>query len=195
MESQVEVTTVSCSPTKFLLNPPVPSVLIDEESGSTLQGIRIIYSSSQMYAYADDICLVARNIRSLREVFQLLKAEGDKIGLTVNESKTKYMNVSPNGNAVITQDLEVEGYRFEKFIKARRIEWLGHISKNAGLKNAEENLFIRYARQKRTSKKTLGSGYRKRPEYIGRHKVEKESRVLREQWIDVVKEAKAHPGL
>ena len=50
----------------------------------------------QFLAYADDIDIVARNMRSLTDAYSRLEKEANKIGLHVNESKTKLMMVSPS---------------------------------------------------------------------------------------------------
>ena len=50
-----------------------------------------------MQAYADDIVLVARNERALRETFQTLEREGRDLGLKLNEEKTKYMAMAGAG--------------------------------------------------------------------------------------------------
>ena len=52
--------------------------------------------SVQFLAYADDIDIVARNMRSLTDAYSRLEKEANKIGLHVNESKTKLMMVSPS---------------------------------------------------------------------------------------------------
>lgn len=73
----------------------------------------ILYASAQICAYADDICLVARNKQALIDIFKLLKAEGEVVGLEVNENKTKYMCVSSGSNSRAREDLCIEGFSFE----------------------------------------------------------------------------------
>lgn len=48
----------------------------------------------QILGYADDIDIVARSYSALKEAFLQLMEAADDMGLTINESKTKYMKVS-----------------------------------------------------------------------------------------------------
>ena len=54
----------------------------------------IIYKLRQVCAYADDVVLIARNEKQLQELYLEMRVETKKIGLEVNEEKTKYMVVS-----------------------------------------------------------------------------------------------------
>ena len=47
-----------------------------------------------MLAYADDIVIVTRTRNELRQVFQRLVKEAKRIGLRINETKTKFMRVA-----------------------------------------------------------------------------------------------------
>jgi hypothetical protein len=57
------------------------------EKGST------VYKSKQICAYADDIVFVTRNTLTLKEL-SALEIEGRRMGLRINEEKTKYMKMS-----------------------------------------------------------------------------------------------------
>jgi sorting nexin-29 len=54
----------------------------------------IFSKSSQLLAFADDIDIVGRNLRSITDVYSKLEREASKIGLQVNEEKTKLLMVS-----------------------------------------------------------------------------------------------------
>lgn len=56
----------------------------------------IYRKSVQVLAYADDIDIVTRSVRQLNETFTELQREAAKLGLKVNEDKTKYMRASTN---------------------------------------------------------------------------------------------------
>jgi hypothetical protein len=54
----------------------------------------IIYKTKQASAYGDDIALVAWNMDSLQEMFNILQEKSRIVGLWINEQKTKYMKMS-----------------------------------------------------------------------------------------------------
>jgi sorting nexin-29 len=60
----------------------------------TVEKGNIVYKSKQICAYADDIVLVTRNTPTLKELLSALEIEGRKMGLRINEEKTKYMKMS-----------------------------------------------------------------------------------------------------
>jgi hypothetical protein len=47
--------------------------------------------SVQIIAYADDVVLIARTRRDLVEGFRSLESAAMRIGLRINQNKTKYM--------------------------------------------------------------------------------------------------------
>jgi hypothetical protein len=51
---------------------------------------------TQCIAYADDIVLLGRSVNHLRETLEELKQGAKKVGLEINEDKTKYMIVTRN---------------------------------------------------------------------------------------------------
>uniref|UniRef100_A0A0K8TJE5 Reverse transcriptase domain-containing protein n=3 Tax=Lygus hesperus TaxID=30085 RepID=A0A0K8TJE5_LYGHE len=55
----------------------------------------IFYKSTQLLAYADDINLMARTVRSLEEAFESLSQAAAEMGLQINMDKTKYMVSGP----------------------------------------------------------------------------------------------------
>jgi hypothetical protein len=60
------------------------------------QGGSIYNRTMQYVAYADDVNLVSRSVLMLSEAFKQLEAESKNAGLTINESKTKYLINSKN---------------------------------------------------------------------------------------------------
>jgi hypothetical protein len=49
----------------------------------------------QLLAFADNICILARNARALTDAFNELQIASTKIGLQVNTSKTTNLNCTP----------------------------------------------------------------------------------------------------
>lgn len=54
-------------------------------------GHRIFNHSVQLLAYADDVDIVGRSQRTVREAFQAIVIPAKRLGLEVNQSKTKYL--------------------------------------------------------------------------------------------------------
>ena len=54
----------------------------------------IFTKSIQLLGFADDIDIVGRNIRSITDAYSRLEREANKIGLRVNEEKTKFLMVA-----------------------------------------------------------------------------------------------------
>lgn len=74
----------------------------------------IIYKLKQAHAYADDIVLIARNMTALTEMFQIIENEGRRLGLRINESKTKYMKMATTAlHEPRARNLNIGGYVFE----------------------------------------------------------------------------------
>ena len=61
----------------------------------------IYNKSTQILAYADDVDIVGRNVRCVKETYLALEKAANKIGLKVNEAKTKYMIVSKKSHTVL----------------------------------------------------------------------------------------------
>ena len=51
----------------------------------------------QIFAYADDVALLARSLKALKEIFHELRNEATLVGLSINEGKTKYMQIKRMG--------------------------------------------------------------------------------------------------
>jgi hypothetical protein len=85
-----------------------------------------IYNRTLHYlAYADDVNLVSRSALMLGEAFKQLEAESRNAGLTINESKTKYMMSSRNKVRLLNvRSLNVGSYKFER---ANKFKYLGSL--------------------------------------------------------------------
>jgi len=78
-------------------------------------------------AYADDIVLLAETVNDLNNITDILLKEGKKIGLKINETKTKYMIVSRHNHR--SDSLKVNEYTFERI---GNFKYLGvHINEDA----------------------------------------------------------------
>ena len=68
--------------------------------------------TKQLCAYADNVVIIARTQKALKETFITLQKEAEKLGLIINTNKTKYMQVTRKTN-IIKQDIEVAGKSYE----------------------------------------------------------------------------------
>lgn len=48
------------------------------------------------FAYANDIDVCERTLKAVREAYSKLEKEANRVGLAVNEGKTKFMIVAPS---------------------------------------------------------------------------------------------------
>lgn len=81
------------------------------ESGIQTRGT-IYYKSVQLLGYADDLDLMSRTLRDLQSAFSALKLSAEKMGLRINEGKTKYMF---NGTSQPLQPtITLDGMTFEQ---------------------------------------------------------------------------------
>ena len=72
----------------------------------------IFSKSVQIIAYADDIDIIARTQKDLKDAFLALEREAQKMHLSINQSKTKYMQCLTNSDS--STHLEIGDYSFEK---------------------------------------------------------------------------------
>jgi hypothetical protein len=63
-------------------------------------------------AYADDLVIVGRTIQAMKEAFMVLETLARKMGLEVNEEKTKFMEVGKKLTTVA--HFTVGNFKFEK---------------------------------------------------------------------------------
>jgi Reverse transcriptase (RNA-dependent DNA polymerase)/Endonuclease/Exonuclease/phosphatase family len=96
----------------------------------------IIQKSVQIIAYADDIAVVARDMRSLEEVVEKINKEAKKRGLEINSKKTKYMKIS-NRNRKKNQSYKVIGEH--QFEEVTSFKYLGIIIDNKNDKSMQIN--------------------------------------------------------
>ncbi|CAG9838002.1 unnamed protein product [Diabrotica balteata] len=68
--------------------------------------------SVQITAYADDVAIISRNKPLLMEVFEQIDPEARKIGLKINEAKTKYMTVKRITNN--ENNITIDNYIIER---------------------------------------------------------------------------------
>jgi hypothetical protein len=91
------------------------------------QRATIFTKSSQICAYADDIVIIARTRQKIIEIYKKMEDKARKIGLKINESKTKYRIMSTSENRRKTQDLKVEG---KSFMGVNNFKYLGNMLSN-----------------------------------------------------------------
>jgi hypothetical protein len=60
----------------------------------------IYYKETQLLAYADDIDIVGRSQSAVRDAYLALEGEAAKVGLKINEQKTKYMIAARNDRTI-----------------------------------------------------------------------------------------------
>jgi hypothetical protein len=68
--------------------------------------------TKQLCAYTDDVVIIARTQKALKETFITLQKEAEKLGLIINTDKTKYMQLTRKTN-LTKQDNEVTGTSYE----------------------------------------------------------------------------------
>jgi sorting nexin-29 len=64
------------------------------DSGIERRGGIIYYTSVQVLAYADDLDIIGRSERNVKEAFIKLNKEAQKVGLNTNEEKFKCMEIT-----------------------------------------------------------------------------------------------------
>ena len=68
--------------------------------------------TKQLCAYADEVVIIARTQKALKETFITLQEEAEKLGLIINTNKTKCMQLTRKTN-ITKQDIEVAGKSYE----------------------------------------------------------------------------------
>lgn len=95
----------------LLFNMALEKALRD--SGTQLKGT-IFDKTIQILAYADDVDIIGRSLVRVKEVFLCLDEAAKKLGLVVNEAKTKYMRTGGDGTGGGGTDVAVGSYKFER---------------------------------------------------------------------------------
>ena len=73
----------------------------------------IFQKSVQLLAYADDIDIIGRTKRDVTAAFSAIERESTKMGLAVNEGKTKYMLSTCRDARRIDSQFTADNYTFE----------------------------------------------------------------------------------
>jgi hypothetical protein len=74
------------------------------------------FKLKQIVAYADDVALLARSLKALKEIFNKLQNVVTLLGLSINEDKTKYINIKRTGIKDIIH-VTIDNFIFEKVKK------------------------------------------------------------------------------
>ena len=77
------------------------------------RGGTIFYKSVMLLAYADDIDIIGTNARAVSAAFSALEKESRRVGLAVNEDKTKYLLSTNKESRRLGQHVTVDNYTFE----------------------------------------------------------------------------------
>ena len=98
------------------LSPLLFNIVLDMAIKNANIGLEIFTNQGpeMLLAYADDIDTVGGSTVKTKEMFVKIEKETRKVGLTINEDKTKYMHVSrgPRGDR-IRQNITMDTYNFE----------------------------------------------------------------------------------
>jgi hypothetical protein len=83
---------------------PLSALLFNLTLESAIRNLEIRGNTTtklkQMNAYADDTVITARTQKDLIQTFEVLERESIKLGLKVNETKTKYMHLTRNKKTI-----------------------------------------------------------------------------------------------
>jgi sorting nexin-29 len=66
---------------------------------------------TQIFAYGDDVALLARSLEALMEIFHKLQNEATSVGLNINEDKTKYTQIKRKRKKYVTH-LKTDNFTF-----------------------------------------------------------------------------------
>jgi hypothetical protein len=83
---------------------------------ANIQTTGTIYNKkTQLLAYADDIDIVGRSQSAVRDAYLALEGEAAKVGLKINEQKTKYMIAARNERTIrdVGQSVAIDDKHFE----------------------------------------------------------------------------------
>lgn len=100
----------------------------------------IFNKSIQLLAYADDIDIIGRSERVVREAFSKLEIAAKKMGLTVNEGKTKYLQTGRTQGK--EKHITIHEYKFEN---VTQFKYLGTIITNDNSVTVDINSRIKMA--------------------------------------------------
>jgi hypothetical protein len=86
---------------------------------ANLQTTGTIYNKeTQLLAYTDDIDIVGMSLSTVRNAYLALEGEAAKVGLKINEQKTKYMVAAKNDRTIrdVGQSVTIGNKHYE-FVK------------------------------------------------------------------------------
>ena len=131
MESSVKIENLTSNP--FLISPgvrqgdPLSATIFNLILDSVIKKLNLRGDVSlklkQIVAYADDVALLGRSLKALKEIFHDLQNEATLAGLSINEGKTKYMQIKKMGIKDITH-LKIDNFAFES---VENFNYLGSI--------------------------------------------------------------------
>uniref|UniRef100_T1HCB3 Uncharacterized protein n=1 Tax=Rhodnius prolixus TaxID=13249 RepID=T1HCB3_RHOPR len=81
--------------------------------GTQLKGT-IFDKTIQILANADDVDIIGRSLEGVKEAFLCLDEAAKKLGLVVNQAKTKYMRAGGDGTGGGGFDITVGSYEFKR---------------------------------------------------------------------------------
>lgn len=121
-----------------------------------------IYNKShQCVAYADDLTLITGSLKTMKSLIKKLEREARKVGLVINEDKTKYMKV---GKKTVQEELAtevkfyLEGSRKLKCQKVKSFVYLGAlITENSDEKEEIKARLIKGQRSQASLRQLLKS--------------------------------------
>lgn len=67
----------------------------------------------QIIAYADDVLIIGRSTNAIKNIFKNLEKEAKEIGLTINENKSKYMQINTKKQGS-RRKMKINKYEFEE---------------------------------------------------------------------------------
>lgn len=73
----------------------------------------IVNKTWQLCAYADDLVLIARSETALKEAFAIIIKNGSKVGLIINETKTKCLKMSVSESRRSLNSVQLSNFTFE----------------------------------------------------------------------------------
>lgn len=95
------------------LSTTIFNLMLHYAIGTLDRGGHIFIRSSIICAYADDIAIMATTFYELKRIFLMLEKEAAKVGLKINESKTKYIRMTRAVTETTTQYITINNYNFE----------------------------------------------------------------------------------
>ena len=113
-------------------------------------GIKIGKEQLNVLAYADDIVLLGKNEIEIRQLFVEMESAARKLGLQINQEKTKYMIVERKNTLRQNKmrHLKIKNYKFERVENFKYLGVIFHEDNNhqihlqERIKNANKTYFM-----------------------------------------------------